>query len=186
MCGVPAHLLELLGIFYIQTAAVAYGDGALYYHCCLWVYLKNKVDDVLDVVGVEEVLLRVVVGGCCNDNEVGIAVCLAPVECRAQVEFFLGKVFLNVFVLNRRYAVVDFFYFFGDYINCYNFVVLCQQCGNAETYIACTCYCNFHDFICFCFIVPNLRILLVIARYLQEILQNGNRAVKFCCFFCPI
>ena len=100
MCGVPAHLLELLGIFYIQTAAVTYGDGALYYHCCLWVYLKNKVDDVLDVVGVEEVLLRVVVGGGCNDYEVGIAVCLAPVEGCAQVEFFLGKVFLNVFVLN--------------------------------------------------------------------------------------
>ena len=130
VCGVPAHLFELLGILYIQATAVTYGNGTLDNHCCLWVHFKNKVYYILNVVGVEEVLLWVVVGRCCNDNEIGIAVCLATVECGTQVQFLFCEVFLYIIVLYGRYAIVDFFNFFRNYIHCDNFVVLCQQSGN--------------------------------------------------------
>ena len=142
--GVPTVLLELLCVLDVQAAAVAYGDGTLDDHSGLWVYLENKVDDVLDVVGVEEVLLWVVVGGGGNDNEVGIAVCLSAVEGCAQVQLFLGQVFLDILILNGRYAVVDFLDFLGDDVNGYNFVVLCQQSGDTQSYISCSCDCYFH------------------------------------------
>ena len=144
MGGVPTHLLELAGIFDIEAAAVANGDGALDDHCGLWVNLENEVDDILDVVGVEEVLLRVVVGGGGNDDEVGIAVGIASVEGGAEIELLAGEVLFDAFVLDGRDAVVDFLDFLGDYIDCNNFVVLCQKGGYAEAYVACSCNCYFH------------------------------------------
>ena len=65
---------ELEGILDVEGTGVAYGDGALDDHDGVGVDAQDEVDDVLDVVGVEEVLDGIVVGGGGDDDEVGVAV----------------------------------------------------------------------------------------------------------------
>ena len=70
-------------------------------HNCIGVDTKHQVDDVLDVVGVEEVLHRVIIRRGCDDDKVCILVCLTTIESSFKVQFFFSKEFLNVFILNR-------------------------------------------------------------------------------------
>ncbi len=106
--------------------------------------MQHQVDDLLHVTRVEEVLLRVVVGGGGDDDELGVLVSRCAVEGGRQVEVLLGKVFLDVFVLDRRFAMVDKVDLLGDDVHGGDVVVLCQQRGDAQAYVACACYCNVH------------------------------------------
>ena len=131
---------ELQGVLLVERTGVAHGDGALDDHHGLGVDLQHEVDDFFHVRGVEVVLHRVVVGGCGDDDEVGIAVGGAPVERGGEVERFFGQVFLNILVLNGRNAVVNLLYLFGHHVDGGDLVVLCQQGGNAQADIAGTGY----------------------------------------------
>ena len=99
---------ELQRILDEEAAGVAYGYGALDDHDGVGVDAEDQVDDLLDVTGVEEVLLGIVVGGGCDDDEVGVAVGGGSVEGRLQVEpdriagsVLACEVFLDVIVLYR-------------------------------------------------------------------------------------
>ena len=92
---------ELQGVALVERAGVAHGDGALDDHQGIGVDAENQVDDVLDVVGVEEILYRVVVGRCSDDDDVGIAVGRGTVEGGSEVEVLLGEVFFDILILDR-------------------------------------------------------------------------------------
>ena len=96
-----------MGIFDVEGAAVADGDGGFYDHHGVGVDAEDEVDYVFDAMGVEVVFDRVVVGGGGYDDEVGIAVCLGTVEGGGQIEILFCEVFLDVLVLNGRFARVD-------------------------------------------------------------------------------
>ena len=69
-------------------------------HHGIGVDLQNEVDYFFHVGCVEEVFLRIVVGGCSDNDEVGVAVCLASVKGGGEVEGFLRKVLLNIVILD--------------------------------------------------------------------------------------
>ncbi len=96
-----------MGVFDVEGAAVADGDGGFYDHHGVGVDAEDEVDYVFDAMGVEVVFDRVVVGGGRYDNEIGVAVCRRAVEGRCQIEILLGKVFLDVLVLDGGFAGVD-------------------------------------------------------------------------------
>ena len=108
----------------VEAAAVADGDGGLDDHDGGGVDLEDEVDDFLDMGGVEEVLVRVIVGGGGDDDEVGLAVCGTPIEGGGEVEGLLGEVALDILVLDGGLALVDEIDFFGDDINGDYFVML--------------------------------------------------------------
>ena len=124
------------GVAQVERAAVAHGDGGFYDHHGRGVDREHKVDDLLDVRGVEVVLLGVVVGGGGYDNEIGIAVGRGAVECGREVERLFGQIALDVVVLDGRPAPVDHLHLFGDDVDGRYMVVLGQQRGDAHPHVA--------------------------------------------------
>ena len=92
------------------------------------------------MMGVEEVLLRVVVGGGGNDYKVCILVGACAIEGGGKVKFLFCQILLDVIVLNGRNLLVDLLHLLRDYVHCCDMIVLCQQCGNTHTDIAGSCY----------------------------------------------
>ena len=137
---------ELEGILLVERAGVTHGDGALDDHHGVGVDAEDQVNDILDVVGVEEVFDGVVVCRRGDDDEVGIAVGGGAVEGGGEVEVLLGEVFFDILVLDGRNTPVDFLHLFGDDIDGRHPVVLRQQRGDAQTDIARTGYGNLEVF----------------------------------------
>ena len=126
---------ELEGVLDVEAAGVTHWDCGLYHHHRVRVDAQHQVNDVLDAVGVEVVLLRVVVGRSGNDHKVGVLVGSCAVKRRCKVQLardscflviakFTSEIFLNVFVLNRADAVVDFFDLFRNNVHGCHLVVL--------------------------------------------------------------
>ena len=125
-------------------AGVADGDGRLDDHHGVRIDLEDQLDDFLDMGRVEEVLFRVVVGRGGDHDEGGVAVGGAPVERRDEVQRLLGEVALQVLVLDRALAAVDFFDFFRDDVHGHHFVVLGEERGDAQADITGAGDCDFH------------------------------------------
>ena len=132
---------ELQGILHIQRTAITYRDGTLDDHDGIGIDREHEIDDVLDMMGIEEVLLRVVIGGCSYYDEVCIFVCGCAIEGGGKVEFLFRKVFLDIIILNGRNLLIDFLHLLRDDIYCHHVIVLRQQCGDTHTDIAGSCYC---------------------------------------------
>ena len=126
----------LLPVLYVEAAAVAHGDGGLDDHHGGGIDLQHQVDDLLHVRGVEVVPDRVVVRRGRDDDELRVRVCLASVEGGRQVQGLLRQVLLDVFVLDRGPAAVDQVHLLRDHVHGGDMVVLGQQSGEAQTYIA--------------------------------------------------
>ncbi len=76
--------------------------------------------------GVEEILLRVIIGRSGDDNEFRIAVGALPVKSCNKVQWLLFQVLLYVLILNRTLLPVDFIYLLPYDIDSDNLVVLRQ------------------------------------------------------------
>ena len=126
----------LLPVLHVEAAAVAHGDGGLDDHHGGGIDLQHQVDDLLHVRGVEVVPDRVVVRRGGDDDQLGVRVGLAPVEGSRQVKGLLRQVLLDVLVLNRGPAAVDQVHLLRDHVHGGDMVVLGQQSGEAQTYIA--------------------------------------------------
>ena len=87
-------------VFLAHALRVAYRYGALDHHNGLRIHLHHQFNDLFHMTRVEIVLYWVIVGGCGNDNEVGIFVCRFPIECSHEVQVFLCQVFLDVVILD--------------------------------------------------------------------------------------
>ena len=140
-CFIRHKTLCVLGI---QMAAIAYGNSALDNHDCRGIDTEHKVDDILNVMGIEEILLRIVIGGRCYDHKIGILISRCSIEGGCELQFLLGKIFFYVLVLDGGNARVDLIHLLLNDINHCNGMVLAQQCGNTKTHISCSCYCYFH------------------------------------------
>ena len=75
-----------LPVFDVKASGVADGDGTLDDHDGVRVDLEHGVDDGFHGTGVEEVLLRVVVGGRGNDDKLGVFVAGLLVKSGLEVE----------------------------------------------------------------------------------------------------
>ena len=126
----------LLPVLHVEAAAVAHGDGGLDDHHGGGVHLQHQVDDLLHVRGVEVVPDRVIVRRGRDDDELRVGVCPAPVEGGRQVQGLLRQVLLDVLVLDRGPAAVDKVHLLQDHVHGGDVVVLGQQSGEAQTYVA--------------------------------------------------
>ena len=125
-------------------AAIAYGNSALDNHDCRGIDTEHKVDDILNVMGIEEILLRIVIGGRCYDHKIGILISRCSIEGGSELQFLFGKIFFYVLVLDRGNARINLIHLFLNDINHCNGMVLAQQRGNTKTYIPCSGYCYSH------------------------------------------
>ena len=86
-------------VLFAQGIRIADRDGGLDDHQRLRVDLEHDVDDIFDSARIEKVQFFIVVGGCRNDDDFGVAIGALLVQCRAQIELFCGQVFLNFLIL---------------------------------------------------------------------------------------
>ena len=91
---------ELQRVFCIKAAAIAHGDGTLDDHHGIRVNADDQVDDVLYMMCVEEILDGVVVGRCCDDYEVRVAIGTGTVERGFQIKLLLCQILFNILVLD--------------------------------------------------------------------------------------
>ena len=138
---------ELQGILDVEAAGVAHRYCGLDDHHGVRVDAEDEVNDVLYAVGVEVVPLGVVVRRRGDDHEVGVPVGGLAVKGGREVQLardtrrfvvpeLAPEVFLDVLVLDGTDTVVDFLDFLRDDVHGCHFVVLGEECRDAEAYVA--------------------------------------------------
>lgn len=122
--------------FFPHAGRVSHRDGGLDDHDGVWVVLHDQLDDGLHRGSVKVLGLAVVVGGGRNDDEIRTGVGFFGVQRSGQVQWFLGEIFFNVFILDRRLAAVDEIHLFRDDIHGPDLVVLRKKGRNGQAHIA--------------------------------------------------
>ena len=75
---------------------------------------------------IEKVLFRIIVGRGRYDHKVRVSISRSAVQRSRKVELFLGKVFLDIFIMNRRFPAVDQIYLLRYHIHC-DYAVMQRQ-----------------------------------------------------------
>ena len=127
--------------FLSQASGVADGDGRLDDDPGVRVHRSHGGDGGLDGARVEEVPVRVVVGGRGDDGVVGARVGLGDVDGGVQVELALPRLCLRQEALDRvvldgRLEVVDLLDLLGHDVQRVNLVVLREQDGKGQADVA--------------------------------------------------
>ena len=120
-----------------QARGVAHRDRRLDDDPGIRVHRAHRGDGGLDGARVEEVPVRVVVGGRGDDGVVGARIGLGHVDGGVQVEltlprFSLRQEALNLVVLDGRYVVVDLLDLLGHDVQRMHLVVLREQDGEGQ------------------------------------------------------
>ena len=132
-----------------QARGVADGDGRLDDDPGVRVHRAHGRDGGLDGARVEEVPVRVIVGGRGDDGVVGTRVGLGHVGGGVQVELALPRLCLrqealDLVVLDGRLEVVDLLDLLGHDVQRVHLVVLREQDGEGQAYVAGTGDSDFH------------------------------------------
>lgn len=132
-----------------KARGVADGDGRLDDDPGVRVHRAHGGDGGLDGARVEEVPVRVVVGGRGDDGIVGARVGLGHVHGGVQVELALPRLglrqeALDLVVLDGRYVAVDLLDLLGDDVQSVHLVVLREQDGEGQADVAGTGDSNLH------------------------------------------
>ena len=123
---------------FARRCRVANRNGALNNHDGFRVILNHQLDDRFDCTGVEEILFTIVICRCSNDHEICIGVCFLCIQSCSQIQLFFCQILLKVFVLNRRFLVINQLNLFRDNIHSRNMMMLRQKSCNRKSYIACS------------------------------------------------
>ena len=124
-----------------QARGVADGDGRLDDDPGIRVHRANGCDGGLDGAGIEEVLLRIVVGGRGDDGVVGALIGLGHVDGGVQVELALPRLGLrqkplDLVVLDGRHVTVNLLDLLGHDVQRVYLVVLREQDSEGQADVA--------------------------------------------------
>ncbi len=138
---------------FARAACIPDRNSGLDDHHCVGIHLQDHLDDLLDMRGVEEILLGVVVRRGGDDDEVRASIGGAAVERGCQVQrdgiacgIGARQVTLDVVVLDGAYTTVEQIDLFRNDIHGRHMVALREKRGDAESHITGSCYCNIHVF----------------------------------------
>ena len=135
-----------------QTRSVADGNRGFDNDPGVGVHRSHGGDGCLDGGRVEEVPVRVIVGGRGDDGIVGARVGLGHVDGSVKVELALPRLglrqeALDIVVLDGRLEVIDLLDLLGHDVQCVHLVVLREQDGEGQTDVAGSGDCNFHNLL---------------------------------------
>ena len=123
-----------------DVPGVSYRDGRLNDYCRLilgrsvFCRLHDKLYDRFHSAAVKEVLLGIIVGRRCYNDKIGVSVSLSCVSGRLEVQLsrsllrFPQKL-LDIFVLDRRFIVIELLHLLRDNVHCGDIVVLGEEYG---------------------------------------------------------
>ena len=100
-------------------------------HDSVWIDAFYQLNNFFYVAGIEVILYRVIVRGSSDNDKVCIAICPGTVKRSRQVQFLFREIFLDIFILNGRFTLINQAYLFRNNVYSCNLMVLAQQCGDA-------------------------------------------------------
>ena len=129
-------------IFLSDRFCVSNRNGRFNDHDRIRIYFKHQFNHGLHSRSVEIVFLAVIVCRRCDHYIVSIFICCLTIQGCSQVKLFFGKIFLDIFILDRRFTFIDQINFFRNDINGCDMIVLCKQSSNRKSDITGTGNCN--------------------------------------------
>ena len=133
---------KLQRILHIKLPAIAHRNGRLYHHHRIRIHTQHQINHIFNVVRVEKILHRVVVGGCRNHNVVGIPVSRSAIKRGSEIQLLFSKIFFDIIILNRTLAAINFIHLFRYHIHSLHLMMLRKQSGNRQTHITGACHRN--------------------------------------------
>ena len=124
-----------MGVFQVKTPAIANGNGGFDHHHSIRVDTQHQVDHILNMMRIEVIPYRVIIGRGSDDYEIGILVRRGSIQGGRKVQLLFRQIFLYVFVLYRRLLAVKHLYLFWYDIHRHYQVTLCQQGGNTQSHV---------------------------------------------------
>ena len=122
-------------IFCSYRCSISNRDGRFDDHGCIRICFQYKFNDSLYCGTVEEVLFAVIVGRSCNDYEICVFICFFAIQCGCKIQFLFSKIFFDVIILDRRFFVINEFYFLWNDINGCYMVMLGKKRCDGQTYV---------------------------------------------------
>ena len=119
-----------------RACSVANRNGRLNDHDGIRVVLHNQLDHSLDRARIEALRVAVVVCRSRYNNKVRIRVRSLCIQRCSQIQFFLCEILLDVFILNRRFSVVNHLNLFRHDVNRRHLMLLAQQRRDRQPHIA--------------------------------------------------
>ena len=110
--------------FLTNTCSVTNRNRTLDNHNGFRIVLNDQLDDCFHRTGVKEILLAIVVCRCSDYYKISITVCFLSIQSRSQIQLFLCQILFNIFILNRRFLIIDKFNFLRNDIHSSHLVVL--------------------------------------------------------------
>ena len=121
---------KLQRILHIKLSAIAHRNGRLNHHHRIRIHTQHQINHIFNVVRVEKILHRVVVGGCRNHNVVGIPVSRSAIKRGSEIQLLFSKIFFDIIILNRTLAAINFIHLFRYHIHSLHLMMLRKQSGN--------------------------------------------------------
>ena len=115
---------------------IAHGNRGFDDHNRIRVVPHDQPDHRFNRARVEVLGSGIVIGRRGDHHKVRVAVCRLRVQCRRQVQLLLRQVFFDVFILNRRFSVVNHLNLFRHDVNRRHLMLLAQQRRNRQPHIA--------------------------------------------------
>ena len=99
-------------------------NSALDNHDSFRVVLDDQFNDGFYRTRVKKILLAIVICRSCDHYKISITVCFPSIQSRSQIQLFLCQILFNIFILNRRFLIIDKFNFLRNDIHSSHLVVL--------------------------------------------------------------
>ena len=111
-------------IFLADSSGKSNRDGGLNNHDGIGIISNDQLDDRFYRRGIEEVLLAVIVGRGCDNNEVSVFIRCFRIQSRCQIQVLLCQVLFNVLILDWRLFAIDEVNLFRNNIYRHDLMVL--------------------------------------------------------------
>ena len=120
-------------------------DGRLDHHHSIRIHLQNLADDSLHRRSVKEILLGIIIGRSSYHHKLRIPISSFRIQSRLQIKLILSKIFLDIFILDRRPPCVDHRHLLRHDIHSCHAVVLSNECRQRKSDISSSRNCNLHN-----------------------------------------
>jgi len=110
--------------FLTNTCSVTNRNRTLDNHNGFRIVLNDQLDDCFHSTGVKEILLAIVICRGRDDYKISITVCFLCIQSCCQIQLLFRQILFDIFILNRRFLIIDKFYFFRNNVYSSHLVVL--------------------------------------------------------------
>ena len=128
--------------FLTNTCSVTNRNRTLDNHNGFRIVLNDQLDDGFYRTGVKEILLAIVICRSSDHYKISVTIRFLSIQSCCQIQLFFRQILFDIFILNRRFLVVNQFHFLRNNVHSSHFMMLRQQRRNGKAHITRTSHSN--------------------------------------------